>query len=214
MSIEYLNLALKTQGLTPTKKLILVILGNYADEKGSCYPSYKHIAKIIGLKDTKGIQKTIKEFEELGYLQIEHRKTENGGYTSNRYHIKLGMGVETPRGEDTSRVGVSEPSNTKDDTKTNIVNESFNLFWKIYPRRIGRKTALKSFTKFDTKHFEKILYATKLFARDNSETDEKFIPHPTTWLNQERWLDYFELDEVGTVIRPKQKFKTKNNLAG
>jgi len=33
MSIELLNKALKLEGLTPTKKLVLVILANYADEK-------------------------------------------------------------------------------------------------------------------------------------------------------------------------------------
>ena len=89
MSIECLNKALKVNGLSPTKKLILVILGNYADEKGTCYPSYKHIAKLIGLNTTKTIQNAIKEFEQLGYLRIEHRKLDNGGHTSNRYHLTL-----------------------------------------------------------------------------------------------------------------------------
>ena len=77
MSIECLNQALKITGLTPTKKFILVLLANYADEKGTCYPSYKLIAKSIGLKTHKGVQKTIKEFEQLGYLKIEHRFLEN-----------------------------------------------------------------------------------------------------------------------------------------
>lgn len=208
MSIEHLNHALKTEGLTPTKKLILVILGNYADERGTCYPSYGHIAKIIGLKDTKGIQKTIKEFEELGYLRIEHRKTNNGGYTSNRYHMKLGMGVETPSGVETLRVGVSEPSNTKDDTKTNINinNENvFNEFWKLYPRKVGKFQAKKSFLKLDKEEHQKIIYATKVFAKENEATEEKFIPHATTWLNQQRFRDY---------INKPIKDKTLNNLAG
>ena len=47
MSIELLNKALKLEGLTPTKKLVLVILANYADEKGSCYPSYQHIGCLL-----------------------------------------------------------------------------------------------------------------------------------------------------------------------
>jgi len=208
MSIEYLNHALKTDGLTPTKKLILVILGNYADEKGTCYPSYGHIAKIIGLKDTKGIQKTIKEFEQLGYLRIEHRKTINGGYTSNRYHMQIGMGVQTPMGVDTPRVGVSEPSNTKDKTKTitnNNDDDEFTKFWKEYPRKIGKFQAKKSFIKFDKQEYKKIIYATKVFAKENEATEEKFIPHPTTWLNQHRYLDY---------LNKPIKDKTLNNLAG
>ena len=78
MSIECLNQALKIKGLTPTKKFILVILGNYADEKGTCYPSYRHLADMIGLKDTKGVQRAIKEFEEKGYLTIQHRVNDKG----------------------------------------------------------------------------------------------------------------------------------------
>ena len=208
MSIEYLNHALKVDGLTPTKKLILVILSNYADEKGTCYPSYGHIAKMIGLKDTKGIQKAIKEFEELGYLRIEHRKTEKGNYTSNRYHILLGRGVETPRGVETSTVGVSEPYNTKDNTKTNIdknFEKFFNEFWEIYPRKVGKHQARKSFFKIKQQEYTKIIYATKVFAKENQATEQKFIPHPTTYLNQHRYEDF---------INKQIKDKTLNNLAG
>ena len=75
MSIEMLNRALNVDGLTPTRKFILVLLGNYADENGQCYPSHRHIANKIGLKDTKGIQQTIKLFEQMGYLQIQYHHT-------------------------------------------------------------------------------------------------------------------------------------------
>ena len=93
MSIECLNQAIKVEGLPPTKKLILILLANYADDQNSCYPSYKHIAKLVGLKTVKGIQKTIKEFEEMGLLRVEHRILENGSYTSNKYYLTLGGGV-------------------------------------------------------------------------------------------------------------------------
>jgi hypothetical protein len=184
MSIECLNQALKIKGLTPTKKFILVLLANYSDERGSCYPSYRHIADTIGLKDTKGVQKAIKEFEELGLLRIEHRKNEKGGHTSNRYHLTLAMGGETDRGVITQRQGVSEPSNTKEDTKDNRL---FEEFWKIYPRRIAKKKARQIFEKH--KDQERIIEGAKRFAALNDKTDEKFIPHPTTWLNGERWND-------------------------
>ena len=77
MSIELLNKALKVQNLSPTKKLILLILANYADENGSCYPSHQHLANLCGLQTTKSIKSAIKEFESLGFLvkKIENLKT-------------------------------------------------------------------------------------------------------------------------------------------
>jgi hypothetical protein len=212
MSIECLNQALKISGLTPTKKFILVILGNYADENKSCYPSYRHLANIVGLKDTKGVQRAIKEFEQMGLLKIENRKSNDGGNTSNRYHLTLAMGTETPTGVETKKDRVTEPSNTKDNTKENIVEE-FSTLWSIYPRKIGKKMAYRVFCKYDEKHYKKILYGAKRFAEQNTVTDEKFIPHLSTWLNQERWMDWFETDEKGYIIKPKN-IKTKNNLAG
>ena len=122
MSIDCLNSALKTKGLTPTKKFSLVVLANYADEKGSCYPSYRHIANIVGLADTKGVQRTIKEFENDGLLKIEPRKSA-AGQTSNRYVLTLNGGAQTPRGLTTPRgisthpPGVSQPPYTKEYTK-------------------------------------------------------------------------------------------------
>ena len=208
MSIECLNQALKTNGLTPTKKLILVILANYADEKGTCYPSYKHIAKIIGLNTTKTIQNAIKEFEQLGYLKVEHRKLDNGGYTSNRYHLHINnnpMVIDNPTPSVTTdtRQGSPMTTNTKDYTKEYILE--FELFWKHYPRKIGKHQASISFCKYDEKHYSKIIYATKVFAKEQLLTDEKFIPHAATFLNQRRYLDY---------INKPIKDKTLNNLAG
>ena len=208
MSIECLNQALKTKGLTPTKKLVLVILANYADERGTCYPSYKHIAKMIGLGTTKTIQNAIKEFEELGYLKIEHRKLDNGGYTSNRYHLSLNttpMVLENPTPPVTkdTRQGSLVTTNTKDNTKEYI--HEFELFWKHYPRKLGKHQASVIFKKYDETEYSKIIYATKVFAQENLTTEERFIPHATTFLNQQRYLDY---------LNKPIKDKTLNNLAG
>lgn len=208
MSIECLNKALKINGLTPTKKLVLVILANYADEKGTCYPSYKHIARMIGLETTRTIQNAIKEFEQLGLLRIERRKLDNGGYTSNRYHLTIKNDPivadnTTPVVmEDTSLVS-PRTSNTKDNTKE--YTQDFELFWKHYPRKVGKYQASVSFAKYDEKHYPKIIYAAKVFAQQNLITEEKFIPHAATFLNQQRYLDFLD--------KPI-KNKNLNNLAG
>lgn len=62
--------------------------------------------------------------------------------------------------------------------------------WLHFPRRIGKgaarraaKVALKKTSP------ETLLEAVKRHARDMAGKDEQYIPHPATWLNQERWLD-------------------------
>lgn len=212
MSIEHLNKALKIEGLKPTEKFILVILANYCDERGSCYPSYGHIAEMIGLQTIKSVKVAIKKFEKLGLLKIEHRKLENGGNTSNRYHLTLGGVAQDHRVILEPNPRSLETTNTKDNTK-DIYNEKFLDFWNIYPRKISKKSAFKSFTRYDEKHYDKIIYGAHRFAEQSQTTEEKFIPHPTTWLNQERWLDFFETDQYGCVIKAKPQKKI-NNLAG
>ena len=127
MSVQMSHAGWQITGLTPTKKIILLLLCNYADENNQCYPSHRHIADKVGLKDTKGVQRTIKEFEELGLLSIEHRKTANGGFTSNRYTLLLPMGANTTRVVKTVSDTVVEPDNTKEDTKTLYTKEFQSL---------------------------------------------------------------------------------------
>ena len=134
MSLHALNCALRYAGLSPTKKLVLVVLANYADETGSCYPSHKHIAEIVGLKDHKGVQKIIKGFEESGLLKVEKRYN-GGGQTSNRYHLNLTKMVledisqpNPPLRAETLPLPLRKPPNTKDKPKMIDIRESLKSF--------------------------------------------------------------------------------------
>lgn len=196
MSIEMMNSAWNTDNLTPTKKLILLLLGSYADENHQCYPSHRHIANKIGLKDTKGVQRTIQEFEKLGYLKIERRKKENGGYTSNKYTLLLPMGGKTHRGRGRDSEGAENPVNTKEETKTNNIKKeifyrsSFEKFYEIYPKKVGKKKAFESFHKIKESEIEKVLIKIEEYAVTvKDKIDIQWIPNPATWLNQERWND-------------------------
>jgi len=217
MSIEHLNLAIKYEGLTPTKKLILIILANYADEKGSCYPSYQHIGWIAGIKDPKHIGKIIKEFAQMDLLEITPRFKKDGGNISNRYTLNIGQGVQTPIGAETpDPIGaetttppVSSPPNTKEETKEDT-KELFEEFWKVYPRKTNKYAASQKYkiSLKDLTH-DKLLEKCKTYARfvADEKMDSKFIPHCTTWLNQKRYLD-------GTDATETKLKKSLNTLAG
>ena len=69
---------------------------------------------------------------------------------------------------------------------------SFAVFWSDYPNKVGKPKALAAFRtalgKTDAPTILAGLAAWK--ASEQWTKDEgRFIPHPTTWLNQERWND-------------------------
>ena len=72
----------------------------------------------------------------------------------------------------------------------------FKNFWLVYPRKINRAVALKAFEKA-TRKTEADLIITAVRGYKFAD-DEQFIPHPATWLNQERWID-----GTPTSIRPQ-----------
>jgi len=65
--------------------------------------------------------------------------------------------------------------------------DGFEDFWAAYPRKIGKGAARKAWIKALTKTDP----ATVLSAVRSQPwpADVQFLPHPATWLNQERWTD-------------------------
>jgi len=85
-------------------------------------------------------------------------------------------------------------------------NSSFDVFWKAYPRKVGKGAARKSWTKLkpDEQLFEKILKAVteQIESSQWTKNGGQYIPHPATWLNQERWDDEISRKNFA----PKNKF--------
>lgn len=74
--------------------------------------------------------------------------------------------------------------------ENNISSDSFETFWKIYPRKIGKGAARTAFDKATKKaSVDTILEMVQAYANKPDLPDLQFIPHPSTWLNQERWTD-------------------------
>lgn len=71
--------------------------------------------------------------------------------------------------------------------------QAFNQFWSIYPKKVNKKGCLKAFIKIKNLQTELpiILEAVERFKNSKGWQKDKgqFIPHPTTFINQERWKD-------------------------
>jgi len=67
---------------------------------------------------------------------------------------------------------------------------AFDEFWQLYPRKIGKLDAQRSYEKALTRAtIDQIREAVKKFARAVEKKDPQYVAHPATWLNQGRWDD-------------------------
>lgn len=97
--------------------------------------------------------------------------------------------------------------------------EQFETFWKIYPRRIGKGAARKSFEKaLKLESFDGIMAGLQRQLAYYSSKEQQFIPHPTTWLNQERWSDEPQPIQSNTgrrtIADAARDFLTSNDYRG
>jgi hypothetical protein len=71
--------------------------------------------------------------------------------------------------------------------------DRFDEFWVSYPNKKAKKKAEQSWSKLKmTEELFKVIMSGLEKAKSSPQwkkDDGQFIPHPTTWLNQERWND-------------------------
>jgi hypothetical protein len=74
---------------------------------------------------------------------------------------------------------------------------TFENFWSQYPRKIGKLTAKRSWEKLSQENQQKALEAIvehrKYWVAKG--TDWEFIPHASTWINQERFEDELVIEQ-------------------
>ena len=73
------------------------------------------------------------------------------------------------------------------------INNQFESFWSVYPKKAGKKQALASYTKLykaSSLPDSLIAIVQKWCNTEDWKKDAgKYIPLPATWLNGERWND-------------------------
>ena len=73
-------------------------------------------------------------------------------------------------------------------------SEAFNLFWDEYPRRVARQAAYLAWLRIEQRGqegFDAVMAGLDLWReRWKAEgTEDRYVPHAATWLNQRRYAD-------------------------
>lgn len=83
--------------------------------------------------------------------------------------------------------------------------ELFDLFWQMYPRKVGKKLCQTIWhRKIDSNDVDAIYTGLRKMRKSEQWKKDggKYIPHPSTFLNQERWND--EVGEEDAQLNLKE----------
>lgn len=66
----------------------------------------------------------------------------------------------------------------------------FDEFWKVYPRRVGKLSAVKAYKRaLRVTTPDRIIDGAKAYAKKRAGEDATYTKHPATWLNGGCWDD-------------------------
>lgn len=195
-------------------KLVLISLADQANDEGICWPSVQTMIRRTGLCD-RAVRGHLHDLEEGGHITRDFR---SGRSTVYRIHpiaatpeksftpekefrtaphagppLHHMQDTPAPRAPITVIEPKGEPKNIKPlDRQVDrvVVSNGFDQFWAVYPKKVGKGAAEKSWSKLKPPVADCIKSVTSLktsaaWTKDGGQ----FIPNPATWINQKRWMD-------------------------
>ena len=152
---------------------------------------------------TKQRENVLKKFEQLDMILICNGTVTVKNWEKRQY--SEGYSRVKKFRERKSNAKDNDRKIRTDKIRTEQIYTTFETFWKEYPNKKAKPKAYQSWVKINPDEnllkqildgLEKAKQSTQ-WQKDNGQ----FIPHPTTWLNQERWND-----EVEIIKNKSEKF--------
>ena len=197
--------------LNPTDKLILGYLQYKIGNNGECWPGIQTISYNVGLNRST-ILRSIDRLVESQEIEVAKQGKGRANHyqlaASNRAQnapsgeMQPGAKCASDQAQNAPTVGAKCAQNraqnaplrdrTNKRTKEKNITEpdGFALFWETYPRKVckpvGKTAWAKAIEKADP---ETILAGLNAQLDTMLANEPQFRPHPSTWLNQERWSD-------------------------
>lgn len=188
--------------MTPLARLFYVSLWCEADREGRLSWNTRTLKRRYLSADDVDIDILASELTDAGLIEIyevegrlyaEILSFKNHQVINNReaesvLPSRVKVASRRVQGE-----GRKEGKERKEGTESD--DSLFDRFYEAYPRKVGKPAAIKAFAKCkaDEALVDKMIAAIEeqkqsaQWVKDNGQ----FIPHPATWLNNERWTDSF-----------------------
>jgi hypothetical protein len=260
VSFQAVSWAARQTSGGPTGKLVLMMLAQFADDEGVCFPGQLKLAEMCELTD-RAVREWLAKLEAKGLISRARRYRPGGYRTSDAIVLSVtsqeprsGKTQQEPRsGENGAKpldLQLEEPRsgkilpeprsdltgttfraiNSKGNSQREIeldarersLDEWFEFFWSVYPKRVGgnpKKPARDKFLKALSRGCNPadIVKGAYAYAQLYPEASS-FVAHATTWLNQERWSDDYSAQAArgppmnGVHSKPKPKTRDERTL--
>lgn len=148
------------------------------------------------------INEASKNLIDLGFLDLQRPKLSNGQFGAKHWIIldptsTVGNSTMEPHHmvqptDNKENNSIKKTTNKDIHAQNEFERESddFNAFWNHYPRKTGKGAAKRAFWKAaSTTQIAEIIDGVRRLETDPNLPEMQFIPHASTWLNREGWLD-------------------------
>lgn len=192
MSNEALTAVARSDIRPSGRKFVAMALADYADEAWSCFPSVEQLA-LYTSQGEKTVRDHLDALEEGGVITRERQRRDDG--TLGRYRFKLhrrnlpvansANGEKHP--EPAAKSATHNPQREPSSALVEREPVEFDHFWQAFPNKVGKRAAEKSFIAARKRvSFADLMGGLVAYV---NKADDRHWCNPTTWLNQDRWLD-------------------------
>lgn len=188
--------------LPTVEKMVLLVIADHANDEGTqSYPSQATIALKASVS-IRTVQRAVNTLCAQGYVRMFKHQGGSADCREDRRPHLYQINLNALRGDTVTR-RTSDANGATMTTSTGRQSRpmnhplepsieppsSFDDFWNLYPRKVGKQAAQKAFIKaLKITTLEEILEGARKYAEDPNRVDA-FTAHPTTWLNAGRWAD-------------------------
>jgi hypothetical protein len=164
-------------------------------------PGWNLSVRSIAQQNSIGKDKVKRILDELlahGYLERSDKqgKDQQGRMTSYDYitrdpePVAVAPRADKPYTADRPTKNTISKNTNPLEEQTKGLDVSFNEFWDVYPRKMGKGEARGAFQKAVNRHgLDTVMEGVRRLAADPNLPAPQFVPRASTWLNQERWGD-------------------------
>ncbi len=175
MSVQAITWALGCKTEKSSDKFVLVVLANYADQDGFCWPHVETISKLT-LLSVRAVRRCLTRLDGA-FLTVEKQRGTFGQQASSHYFLDLNSEIIVQSDilspsvqSDIVAVPECHPRRNQSDIAATIYNDEpsyihvnntlvqndefivendalFDVWWKLYPRKQDKKKALAAWAK-------------------------------------------------------------------